>query len=83
MKDGTDPLRALALCQDHAPGALSTIERDGAWWLEHGYLSADDSRALQKKVNVLCADLRPQALTLVAGFGIPDALLRAPIATAV
>ena len=43
----------------------------------------DDSRALQTKVNVLCADLRPQALTLVAGFGIPDALLRAPIATAV
>ncbi len=113
VKDGTDPLRALALCQDHALaaarahverhahelfreratspllqqvrdlGALSTIERDRAWWLEHGYLSADDSRALQKKVNVLCADLRPQALTLVAGFGIPDALLRAPIATAV
>jgi acyl-CoA oxidase len=111
-KEGTDPLRALSLCQDHALAAarahverlahelfratattplleqvrdlaaLSTIERDRAWWLEHGFLSADDSRALQKQVNALCADLRPHALTLVAGFGIPDALLRAPIAVA-
>jgi hypothetical protein len=31
-------------------------------------------------VNVLCAELRPAALGLVEAFGIPDALLRAPIA---
>jgi len=61
---------------------LSAIERDRAWWLEHGFLSADLSRDLQKQVNALCADLRPHALTLVEGFGIPDALLRAPIAVA-
>jgi acyl-CoA oxidase len=60
--------------------ALSTIERDRAWWLEHGFLSADASKDLQREVNTLCHDLRPHALTLVAGFGIPDALLRAPIA---
>ena len=59
---------------------LSALERDRAWWLEHGFLSADASKDLQKQVNTLCADLRPHALTLVAGFGIPDALLRAPIA---
>jgi len=35
---------------------------------------------LQKQVSALCADLRPQALILVEGFGIPDALLRAPTA---
>ena len=113
VKDGTDPLRALSLCQDHALAAarahlerrthelfaetvaqagfplladvrdlavLSAIERDRAWWLEHGFLSADASKDLQKQVNQLCADLRPHALTLVQGFGIPDALLRAPIA---
>ncbi|MCW2601164.1 MAG: mmgC3 [Frankiales bacterium] len=110
VKAGTDPLRALSQCQDHALAAarahverhvhqlfrakattplleqvrnlavLSTIESDRAWWLEHGFLSADASRDLQKQVNVLCADLRPHALILVAGFGIPDALLRAPIA---
>jgi acyl-CoA oxidase len=62
--------------------ALWTVERDRAWWLEHGYLSPDDSKDLQKEVNTLMRDLRPHALTLVAGFGIPDALLRAPIAVA-
>ena len=58
---------------------LSTIERDRAWWLEHGFLSPDASKDLQKQVNTLCRELRPHALTLVGGFGIPDALLRAPI----
>jgi acyl-CoA oxidase len=62
--------------------ALWTIERDRAWWLEHGFLSPDVSKDLQKQVNTLCLELRPHALTLVGGFGIPDALLRAPIAVA-
>jgi acyl-CoA oxidase len=62
--------------------ALATIERDRAWWLEHGLLSADASKDLQRQVNTLLRDLRPSALTLVEGFGIPDALLRAPIAVA-
>jgi acyl-CoA oxidase len=61
---------------------LSTIEADRAWWLEHGFLSADASKELQRRVNTLCRELRPHALTLVGGFGIPDALLRAPIAVA-
>jgi acyl-CoA oxidase len=62
--------------------ALSVIEDDRAWWLEHGWLDADASKALQKEVNVLCGELRPAALGLVEAFGIPDALLRAPIAVA-
>jgi acyl-CoA oxidase len=61
--------------------ALSVIERDRGWWLEHGYMDGDATKDLQKEVNVLCGELRPAALGLVAGFGIPDALLRAPIAT--
>jgi acyl-CoA oxidase len=61
--------------------ALWTIEQDRAWWLEHGWLTGDTSKELQKEVNVLCGELRPHALDLVEGFGIPDALLRAPIAT--
>jgi len=62
--------------------ALSTIERDRAWFLEHGFLSADAAKDLQKQVNTLLRELRPHALTLVGGFGVPDALLRAPIAVA-
>ncbi|MFN2537351.1 MAG: acyl-CoA dehydrogenase [Mycobacteriales bacterium] len=111
-REGMDPLRALARCQDHALAAarahierqahelfqpnvsgdllasvrdlaaLWAIERDRAWWLEHGFLSPDASKDLQKQVNTLCRELRPHALTLVGGFGIPDALLRAPIAVA-
>ena len=33
-------------------------------------------------MNALCRELRPHALALVEGFGIPDGLLRAPIAVA-
>ena len=60
--------------------ALSVLSADRAWWLEHGYLDAETSKAVQTEVNMLCAELRPAALGLVEGFGIPDHLLRAPIA---
>ena len=62
--------------------ALSALERDRAWWLEHGFFGSETSRALVDEVNELCRELRPHALDLVEGFGIPDALLRAPIAVA-
>ena len=60
--------------------ALSVLSDDRAWWLEHGFFDADTSQAVRTEVNVLCGELRPAALGLVEGFGIPDALLRAPIA---
>jgi acyl-CoA oxidase len=60
--------------------ALSMISRNRGWWLEHGYLEGEAAKDVQKEVNVLCGELRPAALGLVASFGIPDALLRAPIA---
>jgi acyl-CoA oxidase len=62
--------------------ALSVMERDRAWWLEHGFFDGDTGKAVQKEVNVLCGQLRPAALGLVGSFGIPDELLRAPIAVA-
>ncbi len=62
--------------------ALSILAGDRAWWLEHGFFDADTSKAVQTEMNVLCGQLRPAALGLVEGFGIPDALLRAPIAIA-
>jgi acyl-CoA oxidase len=61
--------------------ALSVVERDRAWWLEHGYFDGETGKDVVTEVNVLCRELRPAALGLVASFGIPDALLRAPIAT--
>ena len=62
--------------------ALSVVERGRAWWLEHGYFDGDTGQAVVTEVNELCRELRPAALGLVESFGVPDALLRAPIAVA-
>jgi acyl-CoA oxidase len=50
---------------------LAELERDRAWFLERGWISPRRSKALTAAVNDLCAELRPHASTLVAGFGIP------------
>ena len=59
--------------------ALSEIERDRAWFQEHGRISSTRAKAVIRQVNELCASLRPLALDLVDAFGIPDQLLGAPI----
>lgn len=61
--------------------ALSSIETDKGWFLEHGRLTTGRSRLVTTTVNDLCSHLRPHALTLVDAFGIPDGLITAPIAT--
>jgi acyl-CoA oxidase len=65
------------LCDLHA---LATIEADRAWFQEHGRISSPRAKAVTRAVNALCAEVRPEAVALVDGFGIPDALIRAPIA---
>lgn len=60
--------------------ALHTIEAHRGWYLESDYVSGQKSKAIRKAVDVLCAELRPEAGALVNGFGIPDELLEAPIA---
>src|SRR5919204_8902 len=54
---------------------LSRLERDRAWFLEHGQLSAPRAKAVVRNVNRLCAELRQQARVLVDAFGIPEVLL--------
>jgi acyl-CoA oxidase len=51
--------------------ALSHVEAERGWYQEHGRLSAPRSKAVIKAVNRLCAELRPDAGLLVAGFGVP------------
>ncbi|MFP5019362.1 acyl-CoA dehydrogenase family protein [Pseudonocardia phyllosphaerae] len=58
---------------------LSTIDRERAWYLETGRLTAAESRSIRPLVNGLCAELRPYAGTLVDGFGIPDTWLACPM----
>ncbi|MFX4287409.1 acyl-CoA dehydrogenase [Janibacter sp. G349] len=54
---------------------FSTVEANRAWFIEHGRLSASQSKGVVARVNELCGELRPHAATLVSGFGIPDAWL--------
>ena len=56
--------------------ALSTIEADRAWFLEHGRLSAGRSKAITAMVNELCRRIRPHAVDLVDAFGVPREMLR-------
>jgi acyl-CoA oxidase len=61
--------------------ALSTIEADRAWFLEHGRLTPARSKAVTQAVNELCRQLRPKARLLVDAFAIPEPWLSSPIAT--
>jgi acyl-CoA oxidase len=52
--------------------ALSTMEADKAWFLEHGQLTATRAKSLTGAVNQLLTELRPHLITLVDAFDIPD-----------
>jgi acyl-CoA oxidase len=54
--------------------ALSAIEKDKAWYIEHHYLSTERAKAVTRGINDRCRKLRPHAETLVDGFGIPEEL---------
>ncbi|MDN5916128.1 MAG: acyl-CoA dehydrogenase family protein [Pseudonocardia sp.] len=58
---------------------LSVIDRERAWYLETGRLTAAESQGIRPLVNELCAELRPHARLLVDAFGIPEAWLSAPM----
>jgi acyl-CoA oxidase len=76
--DDEDTKELLNLvCDLHA---LALIERERGWFLEHGRLTPARSKAVISAVNDTCKRLRPHAEELVEAFGIPDAVLSAPIA---
>jgi acyl-CoA oxidase len=78
IERATDDLRAALerLCDLYA---LSELERDRAWFQEHGRISSTRAKMVTRAVNGLCAGLRPHAEDLVDAFGIPDEILAAPI----
>ncbi len=59
---------------------LWRLEADRAWFLESGYMEGTRSKAIRDLVDELCREIRPQAVPLVDGFGIPDSILAAPAA---
>ena len=54
--------------------ALSVIEADKAWFIEHKFLSTERAKAVTRGINDRCRRLRPHAELLVDGFGVPESL---------
>ncbi|CUR59526.1 Acyl-CoA oxidase domain protein [metagenome] len=75
LPDGDLKVALNLLCDLHA---LSTIEADRAWFMEHGRLSSARSKAISREVNALCRRIRPLAVDLVDAFGVPPEMLRSP-----
>jgi acyl-CoA oxidase len=75
LPEGDLKLALGLLCNLHA---LATIERDRAWFMEHGRLTSARSKAVTRAVNELCHELRPLAVDLVDAYGVPAELLRSP-----
>ncbi|WP_435770445.1 acyl-CoA dehydrogenase family protein [Nocardioides sp. SYSU DS0651] len=74
LEDGDLKLALNLLCDLHA---LSGIEADRAWFMEHGRLTVQRSKAISREVGDLCRRVRPIAADLVDGFAIPREMLRA------
>ncbi len=60
--------------------ALSQIEKNKGWYLEHDYMAGAKTKAIRKLINKLCWEIRQEAVPLVEAFNIPDSCLGAPIA---
>jgi acyl-CoA oxidase len=58
--------------------ALSTIEADRAWFMEHGRLTVQRSKSISREVNHLCRTVRPIAVPLVDAWAVPPEMLRSP-----
>ncbi len=75
MADGDLKVALNLLCDLHA---LSGIESDRAWFMEHGRLTSQRSKAISREVGDLCRKIRPICGDLVDGFGVPAEMLRSP-----
>ncbi|MBC9715768.1 acyl-CoA dehydrogenase family protein [Streptomyces sp. TRM66268-LWL] len=75
LPDGDEKVALGLLCDLFA---LSTIENDRAWFMEHGRLTAQRSKAIHREVNDLCRKVRAIAVDLVDAWTIPAPMLRSP-----
>lgn len=55
--------------------ALDNLAADRGWFQEHNRMSANRAKAIVPAINALCQELRPVALELVEGMGVPEQLL--------
>ena len=75
LPDGDTKVALNLLCDLFA---LSTIEADRAWFMEHGRLTVQRSKAISREVNDLCRKIRPIAVPLVDAWAVPPEMLRSP-----
>jgi acyl-CoA oxidase len=70
---GDNKVALSLLCDLHA---LSLIEADRAWFMEHGRLTVGRSKEISRRIGSLCRRVRPLARGLVDAFGVPEEMLR-------
>ncbi|GAA2148535.1 acyl-CoA dehydrogenase [Nocardioides koreensis] len=75
LPEGDLKVAVNLLCDLHA---LTTIEADRAWFMEHGRLTVVRSKAISREINSLCRKIRPLAGDLVDAFDVPVEMLRSP-----
>jgi acyl-CoA oxidase len=73
LPDGDQRVALGLLCDLHA---LCTIENDRAWFMEHGRLTTQRSKAITREINELLRKIRPLAVDFVDAFGVPPEMLR-------
>jgi acyl-CoA oxidase len=74
LPEGDNKVALGLLCDLYA---LHTIEQDRGWWMEHGRLSSQRSKAISREIGGLLRKLRPLAEDLVDAFGVPAEVQRA------
>jgi len=75
LPDGDLRVALSLLCDLHA---LSAIEADRAWFMEHGRLTVQRSKSISREINGLCRKIRPLAEEFVDAFDVPVEMLRSP-----
>uniref|UniRef100_UPI0025D6C0D1 acyl-CoA dehydrogenase n=1 Tax=Nocardioides sp. TaxID=35761 RepID=UPI0025D6C0D1 len=74
LPDGDMKIALNLLCDLFA---LTTIESDRAWFMEHGRLTVVRSKAIRREIGSLCRKVRPIAVDLVDAWAIPAEMLLA------
>lgn len=67
-KDDYIRAKLIKICDLYA---LTTIEENRAWYMEHNRIDGSRSKAISAAVDALCLQLRDSALELVEGLGVP------------
>ncbi|BEI86636.1 hypothetical protein CcaverHIS002_0609230 [Cutaneotrichosporon cavernicola] len=75
-----DPTTRKVLARIATVHGLAVVERELGYLVTHKLVPADIAATVEDRLSKAVADLAPDAIPLVAGFGIPEDLLYAPIA---